>query len=188
MLGHFFFFQLPNSHSKAYLHFVPKQKKVVMLWNPKFAQPTANGVELFGGATTMIINDVFDLEFVLVLNGVTKFFTYYDSPNREQSADSWLAVMHAAPAILQQRAGSLGSVGEQVNNEKTGVVSNIDLSIGFNHLPHSHTLFLGDIVDILGIENNRFLMDAAFPASAALESELGVQVKKIFLQLLNPFA
>jgi hypothetical protein len=47
---------------------------------------------------------------------------------------------------------------------------------------------LGDIEDIPGIENNRFLMDAAFPAPAALESELGVQVKKIVVLVLDPFA
>ena len=112
----------------------------------------------------------------------------YDPAQLKQRANRRLTIMYAAPAILQQRASSLGSVGEQVDNRDAGVAPNIDLGIGLNYLLHGHALLFGDVEDIPGVENNHVLMDAALPTPAALESELKIQIQQISLQLLNALA
>ena len=93
--------------------------------------------------------------------------------------------MYAAPAILQQRASSLGSVGEQMDNGDMGVAADICFSIGIDYFLHGHALFLGNIVNVAGIEDDCLLVDTALSAPAALEPEFRIQIQQMFLQVLN---
>ena len=72
-----------------------------------------------------------------------------------------------------------------MDNRNAGVSADISLGIGLSHLLHSHVLLLGNVVDIPGIEDDCVLVDAAFPAPAALEPKLGIQVQQVILQMLN---
>ena len=106
------FFQFHDCRREAHEHLVPEQVELIMLGDPELGQPAADSVDSFCGTAGVVVDDVLHIEFIGVLNRFTKFFTHHDPPQRKQGADSRFAVMHTASSILQQRAGTLGSVGE----------------------------------------------------------------------------
>ena len=126
---HFCFFQLHNGRSQTHKHFIPEQIEFVMLRDSELSQPTADGIDPLGRAAAMLVEHILDLQVIQVFNGLAELFTYYDPAQRKQRANRRLTIMYAAPAILQQRASSLGSVGEQMDNGDMGVAADICFSI-----------------------------------------------------------
>ena len=93
-----------------------------------------------------------------------------------ESADRWLTVMYAAPAILQKQwAAFLCTPGDHVDDRNMGISSNIDLSALTDDLLRSFPKLFSDVENIPARKQNSVLMLAAFAAFTALEAEFIVR-------------
>jgi hypothetical protein len=189
MVRDLFSLQFHNRRCKAHKNLIPKQVKLIMLRDSEPGQPTADGIDALSRTAAVVIEDIPDFRHFPFLEGLAIVAVDRNSAQWEQGTDSGFAVMHTAPAICsQQRAGAPRTVGKQVDNRDTGVAPNIGFGIGLDYPLHRHAFFLGNIVDVPGVENNCVLMDAALSTPAALKAELRVQVEQIVFQMLDSFA